>query len=119
MRRQKYHQDEIVHITMVFRSCDFYDLNTSESISSLLLEAARIADMKVIAERVHQFAPSGVTAFLMLAESHLAIHTWPEQGLAIIDLLTCKPAKIKQTVDLLKRRLPSPKIETYEKVIKK
>jgi S-adenosylmethionine/arginine decarboxylase-like enzyme len=41
---------------------------------------------------VHRFTPAGVTGLGLLAESHLAVHTWPEHGYAAVDLLTCRPA---------------------------
>ena len=37
----------------------------------------------------HQFEPQGVTALALLAESHMSIHTWPENGYAAIDVFTC------------------------------
>jgi S-adenosylmethionine decarboxylase len=37
----------------------------------------------------HKFSPQGVTALALLAESHIAIHTWPDAGYAAIDIFTC------------------------------
>jgi S-adenosylmethionine decarboxylase proenzyme len=42
--------------------------------------------MQVVA---HRFAPQGVTATVVIAESHLSIHTWPEHGYAAVDVFTC------------------------------
>lgn len=40
---------------------------------------------------LHRFAPQGVSVALLLQESHIAIHTWPEQGVAYLTLSTCRP----------------------------
>lgn len=55
----------------------------------LLVEAARQCGATVLADRFHQFEPHGVTGILLLAESHVSIHTWPEEGLATLDVFTC------------------------------
>jgi len=47
------------------------------------------AGLTVLAERFHQFEPAGVTGVVLLAESHLAVHTWPERGFASIDVYAC------------------------------
>ena len=55
----------------------------------LLVEAARTCGATVLADRFHQFEPHGVTGIVLLAESHVSIHTWPEEGLATLDVFTC------------------------------
>jgi S-adenosylmethionine decarboxylase proenzyme len=45
--------------------------------------------LTIVGERFHQFEPVGVTGVVLLAESHLAIHTWPERGFVSIDLYVC------------------------------
>lgn len=119
MTAQRQDQEKVVHMTITCRSCSFNDLNTSKGISSLLLDIAKATDMQVITHKIHQFEPWGITGFVLLAESHLAIHTWPERGLAIIDLLTCKSTKIEPALNLIKERLPLSRIEYCKEVIKK
>lgn len=64
-------------------------LNDRARLESLTLEAARAARVTVINQQFHAFSPQGVTGILLLAESHLSIHTWPELGYAAVDLFTC------------------------------
>ncbi len=52
-------------------------------------EACRLAKAKFLNIATHKFEPQGVTAVVLLAESHLSIHTWPEEGYAGIDIFTC------------------------------
>ena len=58
-------------------------------VRDLLERAARAFGLTVIAEEFHQYQPQGVSGVLILAESHLAVHTWPERGFAAVDLFTC------------------------------
>ena len=45
--------------------------------------------LTIVGERFHQFEPQGVTGAVILAESHLAIHTWPEMGSVTVDVYVC------------------------------
>lgn len=45
--------------------------------------------LTIVGERFHQFDPQGVTGAVILAESHLAIHTWPEIGSVTVDVYVC------------------------------
>ena len=54
-----------------------------------LREAAQIAGATVLSVHSHKFTHVGVTAFALLAESHISIHTWPELGYAAVDAFTC------------------------------
>jgi S-adenosylmethionine decarboxylase len=54
-----------------------------------LVNAARAAGATVVEERFHQFAPQAISGVVILAESHVAIHTWPERGTAAVDVFTC------------------------------
>lgn len=57
--------------------------------SAVLRRAAELSGATVLGEASHQFEPSGVTVVLLLAESHISIHTYPERGAAMIDIFTC------------------------------
>ena len=64
-------------------------LETVDLWQTLLLSAARDAGATVLKAHFQQFTPIGITGFLLLAESHISVHTWPEEGLATIDIFTC------------------------------
>lgn len=78
-----------------------------------MLEAAKAADMKVIGQKMHRFRPCGVTGFVLLAESHIAIHTWPQDGFAVIDFFTCRPDNAETALEVLRRRLGSSETKCY------
>ena len=64
-------------------------LQRVEPLRSLLLDATRDSGATVLADHFHQFEPHGVTGVLLLAESHLSVHTWPEEGFLTLDVFTC------------------------------
>ncbi len=74
---------------------DFYDVHTErltdgELLSQMLTEAATAASMTPLSAPVlHTFPGGGFTAFLPLAESHIAFHTYPEYGYLAADVFTC------------------------------
>lgn len=53
------------------------------------MTAAREAKATIIESRFHQFNPFGISGVVVIAESHLTIHTWPEYGYAAVDIFTC------------------------------
>lgn len=64
-------------------------LNNIEKITNVLLQAARSAGVMILNHYFHQFKPEGVSGYVLIAESHISIHTWPAQGYASIDIYTC------------------------------
>jgi S-adenosylmethionine decarboxylase len=69
--------------------CDPTLLNDAATLTNLLQQAAQQAGLDPLQAIAHQFHPQGVTVLVLLSASHLAIHTWPEQGYAAIDVFTC------------------------------
>lgn len=62
----------------------------ADALLALCHAAARQAGLRVVGDCFHAFgAPGGVTGVLLLAESHLAVHTWPEFGSATVDVFVC------------------------------
>lgn len=77
------------HLIAELAGCDREALNDEEFLRDKLREAAQIAGATVLSVHSHKFTPVGVTAFALLAESHISIHTWPELGYAAADAFTC------------------------------
>lgn len=55
----------------------------------LLLAAARAMGATVVGRHFHAFSPHGVSGVVMIAESHLTVHTWPEHRFAAVDVFSC------------------------------
>ena len=69
--------------------CDSALLDELGLIEAAMVDAAREAGASVLGRSFHKFTPRGVTGIVAIAESHLAIHTWPEHGYAAVDIFTC------------------------------
>ncbi|HAV91564.1 TPA: S-adenosylmethionine decarboxylase proenzyme [candidate division WOR-3 bacterium] len=77
------------HILAEFYKCDSAVLNDVALIEKFMVDAAKKARATVISSSFHHFSPFGVSGVVVIAESHLTIHTWPEYGYASIDIYTC------------------------------
>lgn len=77
------------HILVEFTNCNADVLNDVSKIESSMIEAAQVAGATVINSTFHHFSPYGVSGVVVIQESHLAIHTWPEYRYAAVDLFTC------------------------------
>ncbi len=76
-------------IMVEFLDCERTRLNDVNFIASTMQEAAVACGATVVESVFHHFNPHGVSGVVVIAESHLAIHTWPEYGYAAVDLFTC------------------------------
>lgn len=78
-----------LHLLAEYRGCAFAVLDDLDGITSALHRAALAAGARVLSTHLHRFEPSGVSGILLIQESHLSIHTWPELGYAAVDFYTC------------------------------
>ena len=80
-----------LHILAEFHACegDRRLLLDAGMLAALCRRACAEAGLMVVAEAFHQFPAAGATGALVLAESHLAIHTWPELDSVTLDLYVC------------------------------
>ena len=90
------------HLLLELKDCDREVLNDLGFLKDILSTAASEAGATVLGESFHQFNPHGVSGVVIIAESHLFIHTWPECGYAAVDIFTCgdsvQPGKAAQKV---------------------
>jgi S-adenosylmethionine decarboxylase len=77
------------HLIFELFGCDMAVLDSLHSIEDTMVEAAEAAGATVVGKVFHKFAPQGVTGVVIIAESHISIHTWPELGYAAVDIFTC------------------------------
>lgn len=77
------------HVLAEFFDCDPNILNNVELVEKFMTEAAVECGATVVEKCFHMFNPHGVSGVVIISESHLAIHTWPELGYAAVDLFTC------------------------------
>jgi S-adenosylmethionine decarboxylase len=85
------------HLLLELYDCSSEVLNSLESVKTAMVEAAKRAEATVIDVVFHEFNPFGISGVVVIAESHLSIHTWPEYRYAAVDIFSCgdtlKPAE--------------------------
>ncbi len=77
------------HVHLELWGVDAALLDDPARLEAALLEAARAAGCQVLGSVKHKFQPHGASVVVLVAESHLSIHTWPEHNYAAADILTC------------------------------
>jgi S-adenosylmethionine decarboxylase len=77
------------HILAEIYGCSFEFLNDVEKVEETMINAALEAGAEIREFVFHKFSPQGVSGVVVISESHLAIHTWPELGYAAVDVFTC------------------------------
>lgn len=77
------------HIIAEFHGCNRQILNDAGQVEKIMVHAALEAGAEVREVAFHRFSPQGVSGVVVISESHLAIHTWPELGYAAVDVFTC------------------------------
>lgn len=86
-----------LHLCADLQGCDasLPAMTELQALRELCVEAVQAAGLSTVAERFHAFdpvapgQPAGITGVVLLAESHLAVHTWPEQGAVTLDVYVC------------------------------
>ena len=102
------------HILVEFMRCEPNIMNDVSRIERDMVEAARKAGATVINSTFHHFSPYGVSGVVVIEESHLAIHTWPEYGYAAVDLFTCGEMDAWISFDYLKECFKSASYSAIE-----
>src|SRR5690606_30116489 len=77
------------HILCEAYGCDAQVLNDLDAVQRIMVDAAIVSGAEVREVAFHQFSPQGISGVVVISESHLAIHTWPEYGYAAVDVFTC------------------------------
>ena len=77
------------HVLVELRECNADVLNDLRTVEATLINTAERIGATIIGHAFHQFSPQGVTGVVIISESHICIHTWPEHGYAAVDIFTC------------------------------
>lgn len=77
------------HVLAELYGCTFEVLDDPEKVKDYMIKAAILAGAEVRESVFHKFSPQGVSGVVVISESHLTIHTWPELGYAAVDVFTC------------------------------
>jgi S-adenosylmethionine decarboxylase len=77
------------HVLVELRDCNPEVLKRAAVVEEIMVSAAKAAKATIVDHSFHEFNPFGVSGMVIIAESHLSIHTWPEYGYAAVDIFTC------------------------------
>lgn len=77
------------HVLVEAHGCNPGTLDNVKEVEKIMVDAALAAGAEIREVAFHKFSPQGVSGVVVISESHLAIHTWPELGYAAIDVFTC------------------------------
>ena len=77
------------HLLVELFDCDPDVINNLEAVKGALIEAAKRAQATIVDVVFHEFNPFGISGVVVIAESHLSIHTWPEYRYAAVDIFSC------------------------------
>jgi S-adenosylmethionine decarboxylase len=88
------------HYIVEGSGCDRDVIGSVARVQQILAKAAEVANAKVWSISFHRFPPYGVSGVVVISESHLSVHTWPEAGYVALDIYTCgKDAKPEEAVE--------------------
>lgn len=94
------------HILADFRGVDAGLLADAAALERELVAAAQAAGAQVLSAHFHHFgAGAGVTGVVMLSESHISVHSWPEHQFAALDIFMCGAARPEQALERLRAAL--------------
>jgi S-adenosylmethionine decarboxylase proenzyme len=100
------------HLLAEYHGCDREILNDREQVERLLRAAAEAARATVVGAVFHRFSPQGVSGVVVIEESHLSVHTWPEHGYAAVDFFTCGECTPEKAHEVIERGLRATRSET-------
>ena len=89
------------HFLLNLYECCTSLLDNEEFLITLLTEAATASGATVLATASHKFEPHGVTVICLLSESHISIHSWPEESKAAVDVFTCGESTPQIACDMI------------------
>jgi len=103
------------HLVSELTDCDAKILNDLSALKRILPEAARQSGALVVNSVFHRYNPQGLSGVVVIAESHLSIHTWPEYGYAAVDCFTCGTSVDPyKAMEYLKAELSCQSIKVHE-----
>ena len=77
------------HVLADFYGCNGKLINNRETVERFMQDAAIHCGATIVNTTIHEFNPIGISGVVVIAESHLAIHTWPEYNFIALDAFTC------------------------------
>lgn len=106
------HQPAGAHLLADMHGICADKLSDAATLENLLRQSALAAGAQILFSHFHSFgAGQGITGVVLLAESHISIHTWPEFGFAAADIFMCGQAQPQRALEVIKQALQPTQYE--------
>ena len=103
------------HLVAEFYQCDHRIISDVRKIEEIMVGAAKHAKATIVDVVFHNFNPNGISGVIVIQESHLAIHTWPEYNFASVDIFTCgSSVKPWRAYDYLHKHFKAKNVTSME-----
>jgi len=86
------------HVLAELTGCPPHLLNDAAGLETCFRECAETGGATLVSSHFHHFSPQGVSGVVIIAESHVTVHTWPEHGYAAVDVFTCGCPEVAEAV---------------------
>jgi len=93
------------HVIVDFANCDSKIIDDPNEMEKIFVDAAKAADTEVLGHSFFKFKPQGVSGTVVIAESHLSMHSWPEFNYVAADFFTCGDKNPRVAMEYIKERL--------------
>jgi S-adenosylmethionine decarboxylase proenzyme len=98
-----------------YYGCALEVINNKDLVREAMVEAARRANATIVADVFHRFNPHGISGVVVIAESHVAIHSWPEHLCASVDIFSCSDKMSPEVIeDFLKDVFQAERVTRVE-----
>ena len=105
-------------ITIIFYGVKKEILNDDFLLKSILEEGAKLGSYKILSSSSYRFQPQGVSVIVMISESHLCIHTYPEYGSLVFNFYTCRGENDgNKTIKYIKKKIKHKNFEIKDNKI--
>lgn len=102
------------HLILECYNCYREILNDKRAIRKALKLAAKACNLHVVKHAIHTFQPQGLTGYVLLEESHISIHTWPEKRFALVDVLSCAKFDVDRLEECIRSSLHPKDVEVSQ-----
>ncbi len=91
------------HYLIDLIDCDPEVIKRVAPTREIIMRAAKECGATILDDQFHQFQPFGVSGVVLIAESHISIHTWPENGFSAVDIFTCGEMQPQVAIDIMRK----------------
>ncbi len=105
------------HYLIDLRDCDPEIIKSVDPTREIVLRSAKECGATILDDYFHQFQPMGVSGVVLIAESHISVHTWPENGFAAADIFTCGEMKPQVAIDIMREGFRAKETTMKVKVV--